>query len=191
MLSWLQIRSEARLKLLAVFVPLILLVAIGCTTSQEKLLEGILQTADAINGEITIVTKDGRTVTLTISTDAPVDTEGESSALETLELGASVEMEVGEDGQIVRRIKARQAKVKGTIAVLEGNEVTVESERGRRFTVTTDDRTHIKLEDDFPGTVADLQVGAKVEIKFDPESRVAFNLDSFVKTPRQAGARQG
>ena len=174
MLSWLQIRSEARLKLLAVFVPLILLVAIGCTTSQEKLLEGILQTADAINGEITIVTKDGRTVTLTISTDAPVDTEGESSALETLELGASVEMEVGEDGQIVRRIKARQAKVKGTIAVLEGNEVTVESERGRRFTVTTDDRTHIKLEDDFPGTVADLQVGAKVEIKFDPESRVAF-----------------
>ena len=149
---------------------LTLLLAIACTLSERELLDGILQNVDSANGEITIVTKDGKTITLTIATEAPVETEGASSALETLEPGASVKVEVNEDGRVVQRIEARQAKVKGVIIEIEGNKVTIESERGREVTVTATDLTRIKLEDDFPGTLADLQVGAEVQVKYDPDS---------------------
>ena len=156
----------------------VLVAAIACTPREAELLEGILQNVDAVNGEITIVTKDGKTMTLTIATETLVETEGTSSTLETLEPGASVEVEVSDDGQVARRINARLAKVEGVIVQIEGNEVTAESERGRRVTVLVTDRTRIELDDDFPGTLTDLRIGVEVEIKFDPESRVAFKIDT-------------
>ncbi len=164
--------------LLAFVVVFVLAVASACTPSEAKLVEGILQNVDSVNGEITIVTEDGKTITLTIATGAQVETEGATSALETLEPGTSVEVEVNDDGQVAQHIKARLAKVEGVIVGIEGNEVTVESERGRLVTVLVTDRTRIELEEDFPGTLADLRVGAEVEVKFDPESRVAFKVDA-------------
>ena len=178
MMNWLQLKTLARFKLFALFVPLLLLAA-ACGGAEAELIAGILQNVDSVNGEITIVTEDGKTVTVTIATDALVETEGASSAIETLEPGASVELEVNEDGQVAQRITARQAKAKGVIVEIEGNEVTIlESERGRRLTVLVNDRTYIKLEDDFPGALADLRVGAEAVIKFDPKSRVAFKIDA-------------
>ena len=163
-------------KLFAPFMLLLLLAAMACTPTEEEFVEGILQNVDSVNGQITIVTKDGKTVTLTIATEAPVETEGASSALETLELGASVEVEVDEDGRVAQRITARQAKVEGVIVVIERDEVTLETDRGRRVTVRVTDRTRIKLEDDFPGTLADLQMGAEVEVKFNPSTDVALKI---------------
>ncbi|MFQ5873027.1 MAG: DUF5666 domain-containing protein [Dehalococcoidia bacterium] len=157
---------------------LTLLVAIACTPSEAALLKGILQNVDAVNGEITIVTKDGKTLTLTIATEAPVETDGASSALETLEPGTTVGLELDEDGQVVRRIEARQAKVEGIIVRIEGNQITVETARDRTRTVTVTDRTRIELEDDFPGVLGDLGVGQQVEVKFDIESLVVFKIDT-------------
>lgn len=170
--------SVGRLKLFALVAPVMLLAAIACTPDQAQLLEGILQNVDAVNGEITLVTKDGKTVTLKISTDASVATEGASSAIEALEPGVSVEVDVDEDGQVAQSITARLAKVKGRIVGIDGNDVTVQSDLGREVTVTVTDQTRIKLEDDFPGKLADLQVGAEVEVKFDPDSGTAFRIDA-------------
>ena len=94
-------------KFIGLLVPLLLMVLMACTLTEDQLIEGILQNVDSINGEITIVTKDGKTVTLTIATDAPVETEGASSAFETLEPGTTLEVEVDDDGRIAVRIKAR------------------------------------------------------------------------------------
>lgn len=154
-----------------------LLATIACTPSEAELIEGLLHNVDAVNGEITIVTKDGKTVTLTIATEAPVETEGESSALEALEPGASVEVEVNGGGKVAQRIEARLAKIEGTIVEIDGQEVMVETEGGRRRTVLVTDRTRIKLEEDFPGSLGDLQLGAEVEVKFDPERAVAHYGD--------------
>ena len=173
-----KLKRTARFKLFALFASMMLVVAMACTDAQAKLLEGILQNVDSANGEITIITKDGKTVTLTIASEAPVETEGASSAVETLEPGASVKVEVNEDGQVVRRITAQQAKTKGLIVEIEGDEVTVESNTGRRVPVLVTDSTLIKLEDDFPGKIENLRVGSEVELKFDPESRVAFKIDA-------------
>ena len=174
MINWPSRKRVPKSILYFLFVPIMLLAALACTAAEAEMLKGILEKVDTANGEITIVTKDGKTVILTISTDAPVVTDGAISALETLEPGASVEVEV--DQQIVRLIRAHQAKVEGTIVEIEGDEVTVESERGRKITVLVQDITRIYLEDDFPGLVTDLRAGSKVEIKFDPESRVAFKI---------------
>ena len=165
-------------RIFALVVGLTLLAAIACTPSEAALLEGVLQNVDALNGEITIVTKDGKTLTLTIATEAPVGTEGSSSALETLETGATVYLEVDEDGQVVQSIKARQAKVKGIIVGIEGNKITVETAGGRTHTVTVTDLSRIELEDDFPGLLGDLSVGLQVEVKYDTESLVAFKIDT-------------
>jgi hypothetical protein len=158
-------------------VPLALLALAACTPDQAKLLEGILQNTDYVNGQVTIVTKDGKTVTLTIATEAPVKTEGTSSAaIEALEPGAQVRVETNEDGQVVRHIEARQAKVEGIITGVEVNEVTIKPERGLPVTVLVTDLTRIKLEDQVPGTLADLNVGAEAEAKFDPDNRRAFKI---------------
>lgn len=180
--------NAPRTKLIGIFVPLLLMVLIACTAAEGALIEGILQNVDSANGEITIVTKDGKTITLTISTDAPVETVGASSAIETLEPGTSIEVEVDDDGLVAQRIKARQAKLQGRIAEIAGNEVTIESPLGRTATVLVTVNTRIELDDDFPGTLADLRVGSEVEVKFDPESRVAFKIDSEEEEAEIEGA---
>ena len=184
-MNWIQLSTVARFKLFALFVPLMLLAAIACTPIEAELLEGILQNVDAVNGEITIVTKDGKTITLTIATDATVETEGANSALETLEHGSHVEVEVNEHGQVATYIKSHQAKIKGFIVpdgVVQVDEdtieVTIETEHGHRRTITITRSTRIKLEDDFPGVLADLREGQEVEVKYDPETLVAFKVDT-------------
>ena len=186
-MTMLRLRTIDKRFLLAAFVALVLLAAIACDTAQVQLIEGVLQSVDSANGQITVVTKDGKTVTLTIATDAPVETEGAGSTLpgstlpptvETLEPGASITVEVNNDRQVAQRVKARQAKVEGVIVKVEGQQVTVESERGRQVTVTVTDRTSIELDDDFPGALADLRAGVEVKIKFDSESLLAFKIDT-------------
>jgi len=186
-MTMLRLRTIDKRFLLAAFVALVLLAAIACDTAQVQLIEGVLQSVDSANGQITVVTKDGKTVTLTIATDAPVETEGAGSTLpgstfpptvETLEPGASITVEVNDDRQVAQRVKARQAKVEGVIVKVEGQQVTVESERGRQVTVTVTDRTRIELDDDFPGALADLRAGVEVKIKFDSDSLLAFKIDT-------------
>ena len=99
---------------------LVLAFTSACTPNEVEQIEGILQNVDAASGEITIVTKDGQTMTFNIDTEASVETEGESSTLETLEVGASIQVEVNEDNQVVQRIKAHQAEVEGVIIQING-----------------------------------------------------------------------
>ena len=157
---------------------ILFLAAVACGGVEAEVIEGLLQNVDSASGQITIVTKDGKTVTLTIDTEAPVESEGTSSTLESLEIGASLEAEVDENNQVLGNIKARQAKIEGTIKEITGDELTVETLSGLTRTVRVTDSTRIELDEDFPGILADLEVGQQVEVKFDPESQVAFKIDT-------------
>ena len=182
MKRWTQLKTVTKYRVLAMLTPLILLAALACEGLEAELVRGILQDVDTVNGEITITTNDGKTITLNIDTAASVATESDGSSLqssfETLEPGTSVEVELDDDGNGVRGIVARLAQAKGTLVAIEGNEVTVESLRGHQATVLVTEQTRIRLEDDFPGQLADLTLGAEVKIKFDPVSRVAFKIDT-------------
>jgi hypothetical protein len=156
----------------------VLLVAIsGCRPSEPELIDGILQNIDEVNGKVTIVTEDGETVTLDIDIEAQVETGGASSKLGTLQIGASEQEEVNENGQAVQRIEARQAEVEGIIVGIDGSEITIESENGQRTTVLVTDSTRIESEDDEPTDLAGLNIGGEVETKYDPESGIAFIIN--------------
>ena len=99
--------SKPRIKFVGLLLPFLLLVLIACTPAEVELIRGILQDVDTANGEITIVTEDGKTITLIISTDASVDTEGASSAIETLVPGTSIEVRVDDEGHIVHSATRR------------------------------------------------------------------------------------
>lgn len=159
------------------FLAGLLLLALACTPAEAQLIQGILQDVDSANGEITIVTKDGKTVTLTISTGASVDTEGAASALETLEPGVSIEASVTGDGVRANKVYARQSKVHGTVKSVDGNEVSIETRDGSVVVVIVDGTTRIELEEDSHGALSGIPIGAEIEAKFDPETGVAFKLD--------------
>lgn len=163
--------------LLSAVVGLTMLATAACTPSEVAALEGILQEVDSANGQITIVTKDGKTVTLDITTETEVVADGDSSTLGSLAPGASVEIEVKKNGKVASHIKARQAEVEGTIVGIEGDKITIETERGYQRVLVVGDQTRIELDEDFPGTLADLQVGVEVEAKFDPSSYIAFKIE--------------
>ncbi|MEE8443337.1 MAG: DUF5666 domain-containing protein, partial [Dehalococcoidia bacterium] len=92
MSSFVQSVLSTHFKFLVVLVSFVLLVAAGCTASERELLEGILGNVDTVNGEITIVTKDGRTVTVTIATDTAAD----------LQTGDALTVELDDEGQVIK-----------------------------------------------------------------------------------------
>ena len=165
-----------RARILGFFATLLLL-ALACTPADAALIQGILQDVDSANGEITIVTEDGKTITLTISIDASVNTEGASSSVETLEPGVSIEVNVAGDGEHATKIYARQSKVHGTVTGINGNEVSILAENGIAFVVIVDESTRIGLEEDSHGSLTSIPIGAEIEAKFDPDTGVAFKLD--------------
>ena len=86
--------------LFSVFVFLVLLAAVACTAQERELPEGLLQNFDAVNGKITIVTKDGETFRLTLVTEVR----------EPLEPGDFIEVELDEDDRVIALDnKSRQA----------------------------------------------------------------------------------
>ncbi|MEE8412996.1 MAG: hypothetical protein V3R96_00435 [Dehalococcoidales bacterium] len=105
-----------------------LAVTSACTPSEVEQLEGILQSVDAAKGEITIVTNDGQTVTYKVDSGASVDTD-EASTLDTLEVGAFVQIEVDEESQVVQAIKEPQSEEE---TVEEEDETTVNSGEDNR-----------------------------------------------------------
>lgn len=81
-----------------------------------------------------------------------------------------------------------EEELEGVITEIEGNEVTIELEDGSTMTLLVDEQTVIELEDDSPGTVADLQAGARIEAKFDPSTNTA----SLIKVaPEDEGEGEG
>ncbi|MFC2010335.1 hypothetical protein ACFLUL_01985 [Chloroflexota bacterium] len=75
----------------------LLTVSTSCqvTSDEERLIEGILENLDMVNGEMTIVTEDGETITIKITTSN--SEEGENLEYDELEAGTPVKVTV-EDG---------------------------------------------------------------------------------------------
>lgn len=174
--------------LIGVSLSLVFLATVACTVADKELLEGLLQNVDTVNGEITIVTKDGKTIRLKIATEASVNAEGASSTLEALVPGTNVQVDLDEKKQVVREIKARLTEVEGRIAAMEGNKVTIETEPGRKVAVTVTDRTRIELDDGVPGRLADLRVGMEAEVRYDPETAAAFQIETEEEEVEVEGA---
>ena len=122
----------------------------------------------------------GRRVTVRVAGNTIIKLEDNLvGTLPDLQVGAEVEVKFDPDSKIAFKINAEEeeAEIEGVVVEVSGDEVTIETERGRKLTLVVGDRTRIELEEDFPGTLSDLQVGTKVEAKFDPFTRTAFKIE--------------
>lgn len=79
---------------------------------------------------------------------------------------------------MARRVKAHLAEIEGIIVGIAGQEITIESSDGKVTVVIVGDDTVIELDGDVLGSIFGLSVGQAVEADFDPDSLVAFKLES-------------
>lgn len=164
-------------------IPLVLALTVAlvataaCTPEELEVLNGVLQKVDSADGKITIVTKDGKTVTIKIDTKTEVAAGGATANATNLAPGANVEVRVKKDGQVASQIKARQSQVEGIITKIESGNVTIQARKGNPVTVVTTNTTRIEQGDEHAGTLADLKVGQRVHAKYDPTTYQAFKIE--------------
>jgi len=164
--------------IVSVVLLMTMLAVAACTPGEAAALQGILKNVDSANGQITIVTKDGKTVTLDIATDTEVAADGTNSTVASLAPGAQVEIKVKKDGKVISQIKAQQAEIEGVITTIAGDNITIKTEKGRQATIHITADTRIELDDDdLSGTLTDLVVGMMVEAKFNPSTGNAFKIE--------------
>jgi hypothetical protein len=163
-------------------IPALVLVSVfllsACTAEQQKLLEGVLQNVDTVNGTITVVDKDGNTQVITIKSDSQIQTQSGSSSIDALETGTKVKIELETEG-VARRIDADLARVRGTIsqANAASGSITVIPERGgTAVTVSVPADTRIRISGDRSGTFSNLTVGAGVDVRYNPDTKVAMRV---------------
>ncbi len=86
-----------------------------------------------------------------------------------------IEHEDNEESEELEEIASEtdEEELEGVIFEIDGDKVTIELADGSTVTLLVDEQTVIELEDGSTGTVADLQVGATVEAKFDPSTNTA------------------
>jgi hypothetical protein len=138
----------------------------------------VLQNVNSANGTVTVVTQDGKTVTIKIADNTVVVTPSANETIGNLAPGASVEIKIEKGKGVARQIEAKQAKVSGNITGIVSGNVTIQPEKGNPVTVLVTDNTRIELEDDdVRSTLADLQVGLDVEAKYDPTTKQAFKIE--------------
>ena len=161
----------------------VLLVAVACTSVEKELLEGLLQNFDAGNGEITIVTKDGETLRLTLVTEVR----------EPLEPGDFIEVELDEDDQVIALSnKSRQTAQEfvrdcndqGKVDLshnlkIEGGEGSLA--RPCRISLEDEKKLEIIKATIEGGFSLEIVGGSKVELTID-EATIDVGAESFVFT---------
>lgn len=174
--------------LTALAVPVLvvgILLTAGCTAADGQTLQGILQNIDSINGTVTMTTNDGQTHVLTIDNKTQFTFDGQTVALEALDPGAKIEVKVGDKKIEAEVVKAKLAKVAGTIASFQNGALSVTPQRGGTpVTVTVNATTQINSSDNATTTTDILKPGARVEVKYDPDTRVALRV--FVNIDEEA-----
>jgi len=163
--------------LVLAMVPVLILLVSACTAEQQKLVEGVLQNADSVNGTITVVDKSGQTHTITVQA-GQIQIDGQSVSLEALEPGTHVKIEL-ESERVGRRVEAELARVFGNITQVNAasSNITIAPQGGgQAVTVLITSATRIKLGEDRSGSFNDLKVGINVEVRYNPDTKVALKV---------------
>jgi len=106
-------------------IPLVLMLGVtliataACTPEEIELLKGVLQNVDSAKGTVTIVTDDGKTVTVKINAETEVTSEGDNITAVKLEPGAPVEIRVKKDERIAKRIETKKDASRAEWGIVE------------------------------------------------------------------------
>jgi hypothetical protein len=166
------IRS-VQVRLLALLaLPALLLSA--CVQDGETI-EGTLRAIDCIDGQITVVTDEGRTVVMTIETP---DCEAED-----LREGQKVRVQTDEDVRVVHQVTVieqtvvQETTVVGKIVNVQADRVIVRKDTGEEVTVRIEpDKTKVEANGEAEPTVQHLRQDVTVVINIDQQTNVAQTI---------------
>ena len=130
--------------------------------------------------QITILDSDDEIVTVSVNDATNIELEDDfAGVLSDLQVGGEVKVKFDPRTNVAFKIDIEEEdeEIEGTLVEVDDDEITVETERGRRLTLEVTDRTRVEFEDDVPGNISDLPVGTEVEVKFDPARRLAFKIE--------------
>lgn len=147
-------------------------------------LEGLVTASDPAAGTIDIATEHGgSTLQLKVDANTVITREGVAATLADLQFGDKVEARYASGSMLASSIKAESDveddEFEGIITALDSTAGTITftpEHGGADVTIATDAATFF-MYDDSPGTFADLQVGMKVEAKFDATTLLASYVE--------------
>ena len=152
---------------------------------EEAEIEGVAVSIE--EDAVTIDTERGRRLTLAVSAGTTIELEDDIPGVPAdLQVGIEIKVELDPFTKRAFKIEVEEAdeedsageeEIRGVIVSIEEGVVTVETEDGltNSFTVTGD--TLIKLDDGVIGTLADLQVGLEIKVRFESGTDVAIRVE--------------
>lgn len=162
--------------------------------------KGTISAIDLIGSTVTVTpARGGADVTVTVDASTRITRNRRVAGLADLVVGDSAEVKYNPTTLVASKIEAKSgsggtspsAEVKGTVASVDPSlgtlTVTPYSGTGD-VTVQVDAYTVIKR-DDWPITLADIQIGDRVEVKYSPTTSIAIKIEvkSSVPPPHDPG----
>lgn len=153
--------------------------------------KGTIAAVDTAASTLTITPKNGGAdVTLNVDASTFIKRNGQPATLADLQTGDKVEAKYDSATMLAFRVKAefKAGKVKGMIAAVDtaASTVTITPRKGGAdVTLNVDANTVIKRKG--PATLADLQVGDKIEAKYDPATMLALKIEAEFKLAKVKG----
>ncbi|MBI5951397.1 MAG: hypothetical protein HY865_07050 [Chloroflexi bacterium] len=144
-------------------------------------LEGVISALDSTAGTVTVTRQDSTTVTVTVNPTTLIKRNKKAATLADLQLGDKVEVKYNAMTLIASKIEAKLnlSELKGIITALDSaaGTVTVTRQDNTTVTVTVDASTLIKRNKK-AATLADLQLGDKVEVKYNAVTLLASKIEA-------------
>ena len=145
----------------------------GCIQDGQSL-EGTLNSIDCADGQMTVVTDEGKTFVLTIETP---DCEAQN-----LQAGDPVKVTTDEEGQaveditVVQKTEVNQTTVVGKVVSVSGDEVAVEKAGGETIVIKIEpSETDVKVGGE-DSSVTQIPIDVIVVVKIDQETNVAQEI---------------
>jgi uncharacterized lipoprotein YehR (DUF1307 family) len=137
----------------------------GCSAEELKALEAVILNADTLSGTVTVQMKDGSIQTFNFA-DVKAETIIAALGGLSIEPGDTVIIKQDKNGN-VQGVVGNFSEVDGIINGLGTDSVSIATEHGGNITLRITPETVIRIEDRGAANFTDLQVGQKVEAKYD------------------------
>ena len=174
--------------------------AIEVEASTTAKASGTVKAVDAAAGTVTIVTEEGRELTLKIGGNTRVHIRGQLFGILGISRGMEVKAEfdlvTGQASELAAKAEGRdddrakdEAKVTGTISAVDAasGDVTIALDTGGTVTIKATSKTEIEVNGE-EASLADLAVGTRVKAEYDVETKVASEIEARAAAKVQAEA---
>jgi len=171
--------------LVLMFGLLISVAPVAAGGGSVRAISGTISAIDVNAKTVTIAPKAGSSLTVTVAITTIVKRNGSKSTLDKLQIGDKVEANYGNLTKVAMKIEARtnQIVAKGSLVSVDLEALTITvtpSVGGSDLVLTVDANTLIRRMDLIPATLENLLVGDLIDVKYNPITYLAYQVDARI-----------